>query len=54
MLVEEVGVDVMGKVANVIPPHWCCTGYEADESKTRIQDLGKVLLSIKPANLSMY
>jgi hypothetical protein len=36
MLVEEDGVDVMGKVSNVIAPHGCCTGYEADESK--IQD----------------
>lgn len=37
-MVEEDGVDMMGKVANIIAPHGYCTGYEADESK--IQDTG--------------
>lgn len=33
MLVEEKGPDVMGKVSDVIAPHGCCAGYEADIDK---------------------
>ena len=33
MLVEEKGQDVMGKVSEVIAPHGCCAGYEADFNK---------------------
>jgi hypothetical protein len=33
MLVEEKGPDVMGKVSEVIAPHGCCAGYEADSNK---------------------
>jgi hypothetical protein len=33
MLVEENGLDVMGKSSEVIAPHGCCAGYEANYSK---------------------
>jgi hypothetical protein len=33
MLVDEKGPDAMGKVSDVIAPHGCCTGYEADINK---------------------
>jgi hypothetical protein len=35
MLVEEKVPDVMGKVSDVIAPHGCCAGYEADIDKLR-------------------
>src|ERR671931_809968 len=33
MLVEDNGPDVLGKVSDVIAPHGCCTGYEANYDK---------------------
>lgn len=33
MLVENEGPDVMGKVSDVIAPHGCCAGYEANYDK---------------------
>jgi len=33
MLVEDDGPDVMGKVSDVIAPHGCCSGYEANVGK---------------------
>ena len=33
MLVEDSGPDVLGKVSDVIAPHGCCTGYEANYDK---------------------
>jgi hypothetical protein len=33
MLVEDDGPDVMGKVSDVIAPHGCCAGYEANVGK---------------------
>jgi hypothetical protein len=30
MLVEDYGPDVLGKVFDVIAPHGCCSGYEAN------------------------
>jgi hypothetical protein len=33
MLVEEDGADVMGKASEVIAPHGCCAGYEANFDK---------------------
>jgi hypothetical protein len=44
MLVEEKGPDVMGKVSDVIAPHGCCAGYEANYDKihdTRRQGEGE-------------
>jgi hypothetical protein len=33
MLVEDNGPDVLGKVSDVIAPHGCCAGYEANYEK---------------------
>src|ERR671934_247824 len=33
MLVEDNGPDVLGKVSDVIAPHGCCAGYEANLGK---------------------
>lgn len=33
MLVEDSGPDVLGKVSDVIAPHGCCAGYEANYNK---------------------
>ena len=33
MIVEDDGADVMGKVSDVIAPHGCCSGYEANFDK---------------------
>ena len=33
MLVENDGPDVLGKVSEVIAPHGCCAGYEANYNK---------------------
>jgi len=33
MLVEDNGPDVLGKVSDVIAPHGCCAGYEANHGK---------------------
>jgi hypothetical protein len=33
MLVENDGPDVLGKVSDVIAPHGCCAGYEANYDK---------------------
>jgi hypothetical protein len=33
MLVEDNGPDVIGKVSDVIAPHGCCAGYEANYDK---------------------
>ena len=33
MLVEDNGPDVLGKVSDVIAPHGCCSGYEANYNK---------------------
>ena len=33
MLVEDSGPDVLGKVSDVIAPHGCCAGYEANYDK---------------------
>src|SRR5919202_652484 len=33
MLVENEGPDVLGKVSDVIAPHGCCAGYEANYDK---------------------
>jgi hypothetical protein len=33
MLVEDNGPDVLGKVSDVIAPHGCCAGYEANYDK---------------------
>ena len=33
MLVEDDGPDVMGKNSDVIAPHGCCAGYEANYEK---------------------
>jgi hypothetical protein len=33
MLVEHNGPDVLGKVSDVIAPHGCCAGYEANFGK---------------------
>jgi hypothetical protein len=33
MLVEDDGPDVMGKDSDVIAPHGCCSGYEANYTK---------------------
>jgi hypothetical protein len=33
MLVEHSGPDVLGKVSDVIAPHGCCAGYEANFGK---------------------
>jgi hypothetical protein len=33
MLVEDEGPDVLGKVSDVIAPHGCCSGYEANIDK---------------------
>jgi hypothetical protein len=33
MLVEDEGSDVLGKVSDVIAPHGCCAGYEANLGK---------------------
>jgi hypothetical protein len=33
MLVEDEGPDVLGKVSDVIAPHGCCAGYEANYNK---------------------
>jgi hypothetical protein len=33
MLVEDEGPDVLGKVSDVIAPHGCCAGYEANLGK---------------------
>jgi hypothetical protein len=32
-LVEDNGPDVLGKVSDVIAPHGCCAGYEANCDK---------------------
>ena len=33
MLVEDNGPDALGKVSDVIAPHGCCAGYEANYEK---------------------
>jgi hypothetical protein len=33
MLVEDEGPDVLGNVSDVIAPHGCCAGYEANFDK---------------------
>ena len=33
MLVEDSGPDVLEKVSDVIAPHGCCAGYEANLDK---------------------
>jgi hypothetical protein len=33
MLVKDDGPDVMGNVSDVIAPHGCCSGYEANYDK---------------------
>ena len=33
MLVETEGPDVLGKISEVIAPHGCCAGYEANYDK---------------------
>jgi hypothetical protein len=33
MLVYDNGPDVLGKVSDVIAPHGCCAGYEANYDK---------------------
>lgn len=33
MLVEDEGPDVLGNVSDVIAPHGCCVGYEANFNK---------------------
>jgi hypothetical protein len=33
MLVEDNGPDVLGKVSDIIAPHGCCAGYEANYDK---------------------
>ena len=33
MLVENDGPDALGKVSDVIAPHECCAGYEANYDK---------------------
>ena len=33
MLVEDNGPDVLGKVSDIIAPHGCCSGYEANYDK---------------------
>jgi hypothetical protein len=33
MLVEDEGPDVLGKASDVIAPHGCCAGYEANLGK---------------------
>jgi hypothetical protein len=44
MHVKDEGPDVLGKVSDVIAPHGCCSGYEANFDKlhdTRsIEDVG--------------
>jgi hypothetical protein len=45
MLVEDEGPDVLGKVSDVIAPHGCCAGYEANLDKlhdTRTEAEGDV------------
>lgn len=39
MLVEEKGPDVLGKVSDVIAPHGCCAGYEANYDKLRYEKI---------------
>jgi hypothetical protein len=41
MLVEEKGPDVLGKVSDVIAPHGCCAGYEANHDKLRYEKVVK-------------
>jgi hypothetical protein len=41
MLVEEKGPDVLGKVSDVIAPHGCCAGYEANYDKLRYEKVIK-------------
>jgi hypothetical protein len=33
MLIEDSGPDVLDKVSDVISPHRCCAGYEANYDK---------------------
>jgi len=33
MIVEDEGADIMGNVSDVIAPHGCCLGYEANYDK---------------------
>jgi hypothetical protein len=33
MIVENEGADVMGNVSDVVAPHGCCSGYEANYDK---------------------
>jgi hypothetical protein len=33
MLVEDEGPDVLGKTSDIIAPHGCCAGYEANYNK---------------------
>jgi hypothetical protein len=33
MLVEDNGPDVLGRVSDIIAPHGCCAGYEANYDK---------------------
>ncbi len=33
MLEEDSGPDILGKVSDVIAPHGCCSGYEANYDK---------------------
>ena len=33
MLVEDEGPDVLGKISDVIAPHGCCAGYDANYDK---------------------
>jgi len=33
MIVEDEGADIMGNVSDVIAPHGCCSGYEANYDK---------------------
>jgi hypothetical protein len=33
MLVEDEGPDVLGRISDVIAPHGCCAGYEANYDK---------------------
>jgi hypothetical protein len=37
MLVEEKGPHVSGKVSDVIAPHGCCAGLEANHDKLRYE-----------------
>jgi hypothetical protein len=46
MLVENEGPDVTGKISDVIAPHGCCAGYEANYDKlhdTRIPSEGQAV-----------